>query len=148
MKISRLPTKALFKQYSDTGTEDLDEWRVKFVEIGDPTEYEAAIALAGSWKEWCRFKKEWKYFAKVILPEWLVEVEIKLRSKAIGTLRTAATAGDPVSAKFLAEGKHIPKTAGRPSKDEVERQAKIAAGIEDEEKAELERINETTATQH
>lgn len=140
-KPSRRPTRKQFKQYNPDGKEDLEEWRERFVAIADPTEYRAAIDLVGSWAEWQRFKKEWKEFRDVILIEWLAEVEIKLRSEAIGNMCEQAL--DPkgtAAAKWIAEGRYKPRKVGAPSKAEVQRQAKIQASIDDEVEDDIARV--------
>ena len=141
-KPSRRPTRKQFKQYNPDGKEDLEEWRERFVAIADPTEYRAAIDLVGSWAEWLRFKKEWKEFRDIILIEWLAEVEIKLRSEAIGNMCEQAL--DPkgtAAAKWIAEGRYKPRKVGAPSKAEVQRQAKIQASIDDEVEDDIARVS-------
>lgn len=133
---TRRPTRKLFKQFHPDGTEDLNDWRAKFIEIGDPTEYQAAIALVGSWKEWCRFKKEWGAFSSIV-DDWVCEVEIKLRSDAVRKLASMPDAG---SQKWIAEGKYQVKKAGRPSKAQIEREAKIEAGVIKENDEEVDRV--------
>ena len=140
-KPSRRPTRKQFKQYNPDGKEDLEEWRERFVAIADPTEYRAAIDLVGSWAEWQRFKKEWKEFRDVILIDWLAEVEIKLRSDAIGNMCEQAL--DPkgtAAAKWIAEGRYRPRKVGAPSNAEVQRQAKIQASIDDEVEDDIARV--------
>ena len=137
------PTKALFKQYSPQGKEDLEEWRTRFVAIADPTEYQGGIELCGSWNEWQAFKRNWPTFKHTILIEWLAEVEVKLRSEAISNL--CAQALDPkgsAAAKWIAEGRYKPKKVGAPSKSEIERQAKIQARVLDEVEDEIARVKE------
>jgi len=63
------PSKALFKQHNSQGTEDLDEWRKRFVAIADPTEYQGGIELCGSWNDWQAFKRNWPTFKNTILIE-------------------------------------------------------------------------------
>ena len=145
MTVSRFPSKGKFTQYNDKGTEDLEEWRKQFVAIADPTEYNAAITLAGSWSEWQRIKREWPEFRDKILIDWLAEVEVKLRSEAIGNLCQQAL--DPkgsAAAKWIAEGRYKPRKVGAPSKAEVERQIKIQASINDEVEDDIARVMDTT----
>lgn len=126
----RKPSKKLFKQFSEDGIYDLDEWRRTFVELSDPTEYLAAIQLLGSWAEWQRMKHDWKGFREQIIPEWLAEVEVKLRSQSIKHV-ISKSENDSNAARWLAEGKYKEKRApGKPSAAEVERAAKIEAGID------------------
>ena len=144
MTVSRLPSKGKFTQYNDKGTEDLEEWRKQFVAIADPTEYNAAITLAGSWSEWQRIKREWPEFRDKILIDWLAEVEVKLRSEAISNLCIQAvdTKG-AAAAKWIAEGGYNPRKVGAPSKAEVKRQAKIQARIDDEVEDDIARVKNT-----
>lgn len=140
---TRLPSKKLFKQYDPSGSQDLDEWRRVFVETGDPTEYEAAIILCGTWSEWERIKYEWPYFAKNILTEWQEELEVKLRSRAIKCLVAASTSGEKdasAAAKWLAEGKYNPKGVGRPNKDKKSLEAKIKERVKEETDDEVSRV--------
>lgn len=105
-------TKQLFIQFNPDGTEDLDVWRETFVNTGDPTEYAGAVELVGSWKNWLKFKKDWPVFANQILPEWLAELEIKLRSgairKMVGSMNDKL---DTSAMRWLAEGKYKPAEA-------------------------------------
>ena len=144
MTVSRFPSKGKFTQYNDKGTEDLEEWRKQFVAIADPTEYNAAITLAGSWSEWQRIKREWPEFRDKILIDWLAEVEVKLRSEAISNLCIQAvdTKG-AAAAKWIAEGGYKPRKVGAPSKAEVKRQAKIQARIDDEVEDDIARVKNT-----
>ena len=41
-------SKMMFKQYNPKGTEDLEDWRQRFVAIADPTEYLGGIESVGS----------------------------------------------------------------------------------------------------
>ena len=137
------PSKALFKQHNSQGTEDLDEWRKRFVAIADPTEYQGGIELCGSWNDWQAFKRNWPTFKNTILIEWLAEIEVKLRSEAISNL--CAQALDPkgsAAAKWIAEGRYKARKPGAPSKAEVERQTKIQARVLDEVQDEIARVKE------
>ena len=145
MTVSRFPSKGKFTQYNDKGTEDLEEWRKQFVAIADPTEYNAAITLAGSWSEWQRIKREWPEFRDKILIDWLAEVEVKLRSEAIGNLcQQALDTKGSAAAKWIAEGRYKPRKVGAPSKAEVDRQIKIQASINDEVEDDIARVMDTT----
>ena len=140
----RLPTRKLFKQFNPEGVEDLQDWRERIVAVCDPTEYMAAIELVGSWAEWQRFKREWPHFRENILPEWLAEVEVKMRSEAVRNVIMKSTS-DAGAAKWLAEGRYSPARKGRPSKAEVEKQAKIQARIDDEVNDDLERVRQSAS---
>ena len=142
----RQPTRKMFKQYHHDGTKDLDEWHDIFIEISDPTEYAAALELCGTWKEWLRFKRDWREFAEVIIPGWLEEVEIKIRSEAIKRVADTVNSKDKEavsSAKWIAEGRYKEKRAGKPSKAMVTREARIQAGIDTETADDIRRVEET-----
>lgn len=135
------PSRKLFKQFDDAGTEDLDQWRSVFVDVCDPTEYEAAVILAGSWENWTRMKQLWPHFKNVILPSWLEEVEIKIKSMAIRNLcALAKTDKGAASAKWIAEGRYNQRRAGSPSKAEVQKEARIAAGVTTEVEDDISRV--------
>lgn len=138
----RPETRKMFKQYNPEGKQCLNEWRERFVNTLDVTEYKGAIELVGSWAEWKNFKENWPTFANKILPEWLEEVEIRLRSMAISTLCEAAL--DPKAgvsaAKFIAEGGYVKMKKGRPKKEDIVREARIAAGIDQEVKDDVARV--------
>jgi len=116
-----------------------------YLELADPTEYSVAMEVFGSWKHWERLlgNKAIMSFIK----EWRVELEIKLRSAGIKALAaTAANEGSKgtTAAKFLAERGWEKRKAGAPSKEEVVREKKVAAGIEDDIDADLKRLGINT----
>ena len=140
-------TKNLFKQYNPKGKEDLADWRRRFIEISDPTEYRGAIELLGSWNDWQAFKRNWPTFKNKILIDWLAEVEVKLRSEAISNIcEQALSDKGTAAAKWLAEGKYKTRKPGAPSKVEVERQAKIEARLDDDVQADIARVQEVMGT--
>jgi len=101
-----------------------------YLEIGDVTEYEFAKQVLGSWDHWQKIQKSSLLMEHI--NEWRIELEIKLRSQAIGAMKTVAIEGGDKgisSAKWIAEGKWK-GARGRPSKEEVTRERKIHAGIE------------------
>jgi hypothetical protein len=148
---SRLPTRKLFKQFVADGTEDLNLWRERFIAEGDPTEYAGAMELVGSWQEWCRFKKEWPEFASSILPEWLDELEVKLRSGAIKRICSSALSEGKdgvVAAKWIAEGGYKEKKAGRPTHRQRERENKIEERLTTAIDDDVARVMKVHDTQH
>jgi len=139
----RIQAKAIFKQYSSIGTEDITDWRKRFVATLDPTEYTGGVELTGSWENWQKFKRNWPSFQTMHLDSWLEEIEIVMRSKAIRSLIDASLVkGDVGAAKFLVEGKHQDKLVGRPSKDRIQKQLRIDTAVHKEIANDLERIKE------
>lgn len=96
-------------------------------------EYEFAMDVFSSWDHWVRLTDDSavrKHFA-----DWRRELEVKIRADALKSiLVTSKNKSSPSAsqaARFLVEKGWIEKKAGRPSKEEVERERKIAAGIKD-----------------
>ena len=112
-----------------------------YLEIADITEYEFAMEVFGSWDHWLKIQKSGTIMEYV--NQWRVELEIKLRSQAIKAMKTVALEGGDKgisSAKWIAEGKWKGSSRGRPSKEEVEREKKIHAGIESDINKDYERM--------
>ena len=113
---------------------------VLYMQIGDITEYEFAKACFEDWTHWKRIREN-----KLITPHadaWAEELEIKLRSEAIRSMRMQArTDKGGASAKWLAERGWADRTMGRPSKDAVAKEAakqnKIAGMLD----ADVERMS-------
>jgi len=103
-----------------------------YLEIADPTEYQFAQLVFGSWKHWKKLCDSPPI--KPHIEEWRDELEIKLTSQAVRSMiETAQEEGSKgvTAAKYVAE-RGWEKQAGRPSKQEVERTKKKYAGIRDE----------------
>lgn len=109
-----------------------------YLELEDPTEYEFATTCLLGWKHWVRLCEN-KVLRKHI-DEWRDELEIKLRSKGVKEVMKSATAGNYQAAKFLADRGWINRGAGRPTKDEIEHEKKVQAGIADEFSADVVRL--------
>jgi hypothetical protein len=99
----------------------------------DPTEYSFAMGLFGSWRHWQKFQKCLGNY----LQDWRDELEIKVKSTA---LKSISEKSDFNSLKYLADKGWDKPSAGKPSKKQVEREAKIMAGMENELKDDLKRI--------
>ena len=114
--------------------------RKMYIEIQDPTEYDFAMQLLGSWSHWKALcKVSW---FKEHLNEWREELEIKLRSKAIKAMvSTAIHEGSKgtTAAKYVAS-KGWEDNRGRPSKASVDKQARIQNRIHDEVDEDIERM--------
>lgn len=112
-----------------------------YLELEDPTEYEFAITYFYSWPHWLRICQNIKL--ATFIDEWRAELEIKLRSR--GIKKMIATAGsstkDAVTAsKWLSDRGWTKRKAGAPSKDEIARERKIAAGISSEVEEDRKRL--------
>jgi len=157
-KMNRFRTTSLFREFymNSEGSELEPLWSLQdddpqgklpslkrlYMEIGDPTEYEFAMEAFGSWQQWLKIKAS-KAMQKWV-QYWPDELEIKLRSEGIKAVSHEAKEGkNPfAAAKFLAKGewKSTPSKRGRPSKEEVERELKIAAQVDAEVGEDAERL--------
>tara|TARA_R110000787_G_scaffold169085_3_gene281808 strand:- start:1492 stop:2031 length:540 start_codon:yes stop_codon:yes gene_type:complete len=105
-----------------------------YMEIADPTEYQFAIEAFGNWQHWLKIKTA-RAINKIV-EDWPIELEVKLRSDGIRVVAEEALNGRSKfnAAKFLAKGewKDGATKRGRPSKEEVTRELKIASKLEEE----------------
>lgn len=135
----RLPSWSFF----ENGTYDIEEFHQAFLELEDMTEYEPAIKLVGSWKEWERLKRDSVTF-NAYVTEWKAELTVKLASKAVKKINELVAGDDAKAlqaAKWIAEEGWNKRTGkGRPSKAEREREAKELAKAAAETKQEEDRI--------
>jgi hypothetical protein len=113
-----------------------------YMEMEDLGEYEFASAVLLGWRHWQRICNN-KLFTDMI-EEWRLELEIKLRGRAIAAVAKDAESSSRSaisSAKWMADRKWASRGAGRPSKDEVDHNARVASGIADEYAADVVRIH-------
>jgi len=92
-----------------------------YLEMADPTEYKFACKYLLSWEHWLRIAENKNI--QVHIQKWRDELEVKLRSQAVGEL-LKLTKGSFNAAKWAADGGWNQKR-GRPSKEEVQREAKM-----------------------
>jgi hypothetical protein len=142
----RYRTQSLFREFYIKDLEPL--WSLKdedsqgilpslktlYMECEDPTEYEFAMQAFGSWQHWIKIKSS--AAIKAYIEDWPIELEVSLRSKGIRLVTQEALNGKSKfnAAKFLAEGqwKKADNKRGRPSKEELHRELKIAAKLDSE----------------
>ncbi len=100
-------TIALFHETNDGRTEikpvwKLSDWKEAYLEIGDPTDYAAAMHLIGDWNHWQQIAEKSQIAAAIKV--WRKELSIKLRSEAIQYLKEQAKSPKgTTAAKWLAE---------------------------------------------
>lgn len=110
-----------------------------YMQEGDPTEYAFAEKYFLSWSHWMKFSKS--RLAEPHVAEWREELEMRLRSQATKSMLHLTRKNHFLAAKWLAEkGWTGPQVAGRPSKEEVTKQAKILAKAEDEYAEDIKRM--------
>ena len=119
-----------------------------YLEIADPTEYEFATQVLGSWEHWQKLCQcSWFAPHRTL---WQAELEDKLRSEGVAIMREIAQSGNKgaaAAAKWLAEkgfnkevGMRSPSKRGRPSKEEVAAERKAAVKELDETEEDAKRI--------
>ena len=110
-----------------------------YLAMEDPTEYEFAYEAFLDWDHWNRIKAN-KLIAKH-MEGWKDELDVRLACKELRNLQAQSDDGKTAATNkmfdFLVKGV---RGAGRPSKDEVERQAKMEARVYDEFQEDLARM--------
>jgi len=151
--MNRYKTQSLFREFyiqdikpvycllEEDSKGELPSLKKLYMDVGDPTEYEFAMQAFGSWKHWLKIKS-----AKAIQPwieDWPTELEVKLRSEGIRKVIQESSSGKSTfnAAKYLANGEwNRASKRGRPTKEEVERERKIAAKLDAEFSEDAQRI--------
>jgi hypothetical protein len=109
-----------------------------YLEMEDPTEYDFATKYLLGFKHWKRL-----YENRLIgrhIDEWREELEMKLRSKAVKHMLASAAEGNYQAAKWFADRGWGNKGAGRPSKQDIEREKKFQARVDSEYGADVVRL--------
>lgn len=102
-----------------------------FLESSDPTEYQFATKYLADWDHWQKICSN-KALA-LHINKWRYELELKLRAEGVErVLKSARSRGNWQAAKFLAEKGWEQRTAGRPTKEDVDRELKIQADLQNE----------------
>lgn len=109
-----------------------------YMEVGDPTEYAFASQYFLGWKHWKRICENQAILKHVT--QWREELEMKLRSEAVFQAMKMARNGSYQAAKFMIDRGYVKRGAGRPSTEEVEREKKFQANIENEYSADVIRL--------
>lgn len=114
----------------------------KYMEIADPTEYQVAVRLLGSWEHWQALLRA-KWFVNLVTP-WRVELAARIESERYYEGRYLAGKGSLTATKFLAErygesNKQV-KKRGRPSKEEKAAHLKLVEQEADDLAADAVRI--------
>lgn len=140
--------KALFEEFNDgtlqaTPIYSLKEFHRVFVEVGDLTEYKAALALTGSWPAWERIKRNWKAFSS-ILDVWKEEIRVAKTSAALGKINELITEGtDAVAlsaAKWIADQQFNKKTEAARSSLQKAKERRALSDAADIPEDDLRRI--------
>lgn len=110
-----------------------------YLEMEDIGEYEFATTYFLGWDHWQRICNN-----KVLnmhVEQWRHELELKLRSRAIKQImRKAHTEQGIAAAKWIADKGWDKPSAGRPSKEAIERETKIQSDLQNQYKDDVSRI--------
>ena len=99
-----------------------------FIEMEDVGEYLFASEYLLGWDHWQRLCAN-KQVAEHI-DKWRYELELKLRSQAIIQIKQKSKLENGINAaKWIAEKGWDKRTAGRPTKAEIERETKVQADL-------------------
>jgi hypothetical protein len=109
-----------------------------YLACSDPTEYEFATTYLLGWKHWLRLCENKAVRAHI--DEWRVELEVKLRSQGVKAAMAQANSGNYAAAKWMADRGWDTRGKGRPSKDEIEHEKRVQAGMANEYEADIIRL--------
>jgi hypothetical protein len=98
-----------------------------YLEISDPTEYLFVQKCFLNWRHWVRICEN--VMIKNHIDEWREELEIKLRCNAVNSTIAMAGQGSFQAAKWVSDRGWETRKAGRPSKEEVEKEKRVQARI-------------------
>lgn len=100
-----------------------------YLEMEDPTEYEFANTYFLGWDHWKRIcdNKSLQPFIQSMRDE----LELKLRSRAVRQVMQQADQGSFQATKWLADKGWDKRTAGRPSKDEINKEIRMRSDMAD-----------------
>ena len=103
-------------------------------------EYEFAMDVFGSWDHWVYLST--KSQLKHDISNWRLELEIRIKAEAMRTMLLQAkdTEKGLSAARMIIGDEHKGSKRGRPSKEEVARNTKIAAGVRDTLQDDMERL--------
>lgn len=114
-----------------------------YLDIGDPTEYQFAKQCLLGWDHWQRLLENKRIRAEV--EKWRAELEVALISEGVSSIVESSATGNFQSAKWLAErGWKEKRGVGRPSKQEADREKRIAQRVNAEWDADIVRLNDYT----
>lgn len=109
-----------------------------FLEAKDPTEYDFANKHLLNWRHWKRMNEN-KVLRKHF-DEWREELEYYMRCEGVKSIVSSAKMGSFQAAKFLVDKGWDKRQAGRPSKEEVEREKVFQSRIADDFTADVIRL--------
>jgi len=112
-----------------------------YLELEDPTEYEFATRYLLGWKHWLRLYQNRQI--RPYIEEMREELELKLRSQAFRDMvsLSASEGGNFSATKWLADKGWDKRSAGRPSKQEKERDQYVMDRVTEEFEQDVKRLS-------
>ena len=112
-----------------------------FLEMEDVVEYDFANQTLCGWDHWQRIVNNQMLRPHIL--KWRNELELKLRSRAFQEiLKRSKDELGTVANKWIADKSWIKREAGRPSKEDIEREKNYQLKVLDEYGDDLRRIGE------
>lgn len=112
-----------------------------YLQMEDVVEYNFASEYLCGWEHWQRICNN-EMIRKHIL-KWRKELELKLRSKAFKEiLSRSKTEQGIAAARWIADKQWIKREAGRPSKEDIEREKNYQMSVLEEYGDDLKRLGE------
>lgn len=114
-----------------------------YMEVNDPTEWKFAMAHLDGWEHWeILCNSTW---FKPYVARWRRELELRLKSEALARIMRESKTGSKESfqaSKYLLEKGWEPKDTkrGRPSKDDIAREARSVVEERERLEADFERL--------
>lgn len=145
--ITLRPESKFFLEWDGTGRNPnlLLSIRQLYLSHSDPTEYQFAVDVVGSWDHWKMLRG--RTFLKPLVEEWREQLKLKIESEAFQAARKVAATGDGVLALQASKWLHSavqPKSGkGRPSKEQIALEAKRLASEQRDEKEDSSRVGMT-----
>lgn len=139
--IGRWFTVGMFHEYAtnpETAIYHIEEAKQLYLDCGDITGYRFSTTYLGGWKHWLALHNS--PILEPILKEWEEELEVKLRSEAVQNIVTLSKLDKGYqAAKYLADrGWKVRESAGRPSKEEIQKETRVQSKMYDEFKNVIE----------
>ena len=119
--------------------------KTKFINAEDPHEYQFAKENLYNWEHWQRIcGNKW---CLTHIDKWREELEIAMASRGVQSILDLAESGNFQAAKYAADRQWTKRKAGRPSKEEITKQASINQRIADEFAEDAERVGNVIGLQ-
>lgn len=116
-----------------------------FLEHEDPIEHNFAVTYLLGWKHWQKLNGNKQLRAH--FDEWRYELEVAIRSAAVsGIIDQSSSETGFQACKWLADRGWEKRGAGRPSKQDIEKEAAVQKAVEDEFSVDIKRMSKVNGS--